>query len=630
MKIKYFDKFIFFLMVLLIIFALFLQFATVKSTDKLKKEEIKKAEQYASKISKLIQLRTENNIDETLKDNPPFRKHLNEALQAFLTPQYQYIFVLQKDEKGNYRFLLDGSEKDPEEYKTIFFPKSKLFDRVYTTQKMQIIEQHEGVEQVWLSLVYPIVNDNKTEALLVLDLSESYGVHLNNFNSPLMAVVWMMQAFLLLSLFLLLFLGYRYYKIRKDLIIDDLTSVYKNQYLEEFFNSNKIDNYHVMLIDIDEFKEINQKFGYESGDIILKQFTETLSSTLSSDAIIVSIGGTEFLVVSPKKAGNVEEQAQKVFDVLKEKKYLIGNEVQYVTVSMSAMSVPKKTMYIQNIERLLDEKLLEVKSKGKNGLGILGVTQLSEVQYSNMDYIKEALEEERLVCLYQPIYETQTKKIVKYEALVRLIDKDDPEKLIAPFYFMKVIKGTSQYIKMSKLVFRDVFTTLKTYEDVEISVNLDLDDLDNADMMKLITHNLYENRTIANRLTFEILEEHEIKDYGKVMFYLQQLKAFGSKVALDDFGSGYASYSYLIRLDIDILKIDGSIIRELHTTTPERAKIVLKSIQELATIFQYELVAEFVSHEDIYDILKELDIQFCQGYYLGEPKPIEAYLGKKD
>ena len=629
MKKQYFDKFIFFLIVLLIIFALFLQVATVKSTEKLKNEEIKKTGQYASKIAKLIQLRTGNNIDEALKDDPQFRQHLNEALQAFLTKQYQYIFVLKKDAKGNYRFLLDGSEEEPEEYKTIFFPKSKLFNRVYVTQKMQIIEQHEGVEQVWLSLVYPIVNDNKTEALLVLDLSESYGEHLNNFNSPLMVVVWMMQTFLLLSLFLFIFLAYRYYKIRKELIIDDLTSVYKKQYLQEFFNKNRIDNYNIMLVDIDEFTRINQQFGYESGDIILQQFAKTLLSTLSTDSFVVRIGGTEFLVVLPKKEGKVEEQAQKVFDILKEKKYLIGNEVQYLTVSMSAMCVPKETMLIQNIERLLDEKLLEVKSKGKNGLAILSVEQLNEVRYSNIDYIREALEEERLICLYQPIHETQTKKIVKYEALVRLVDKEDPEKLISPFSFMKVIRGTSQYIKMSKLVLREVFITLHTYKDVEISVNLDLDDLDNADMMKLITENLYENRAIANRLTFEILEEHEIEDYGKVMFYLQQLKAFGSKVALDDFGSGYASYSYLIRLDIDILKIDGSIIRELHTT-PERAKEVLKSIQKLAEIFQYEVVAEFVSHEDIYDILKELDIQYVQGYYLGEPKPIEAYLDKKE
>jgi len=493
---------------------------------------------------------------------------------------------------------------------------------------MQIIEQHEGVEQVWLSLVYPIINENETEALLVLDLSESFGEHLNDFNSPLMTVVWMMQIFLLLSMFLLVFLAYRYYKIRKELIIDDLTSVYKKKYLEEFFDKNRLEDYDVMLLDIDEFKEVNQKFGYEFGDMILKEFTQTLLSALSPDAIVVRTVGAEFLVVSPKSESTVEVQAQKIFDRLKEKKYLIGNEIQYLTVSMSAMSIPENSTSFQNIERLLDEKLLEVKSKGKNALAILSEEELSGVNYNNIDYIKEALEEERLICLYQPIYETETKKIMKYEALVRLIDKEDPEKLIMPFHFMKLIKGTSQYIKMSKLVLQEVFNTLKRYEDLEISVNVDLDDLDNADMMKLITHNLYENRMIANRLTFEILEDHEVKDHEKVMFYLQQLKAFGSKIALDDFGSGYASYSYLIKLNIDILKIDGSIIKELKYS-PDHAKTVIRSIRELAESFQYDLVAEFVSDEEIYNIIKDLGIQYVQGYYLGEPKPIEWYVDKK-
>ncbi|GIT99466.1 EAL domain-containing protein [Sulfurovum sp. TSL1] len=627
MRKQYFDKFIFFLMALLIIFAVFLQITTVQSTEKLKKEEIDKAEQYASKIAKLILRQTDSNIEPILTNNPKFRDYLNESLQAFLTKQYQYIFVLKKDVKGNYRFLLDGSEEEPEEYKTIFFPKSELYDKVYTTQNMQIIEQHEGVEQIWLSLVYPIVSENETQALLVLDLSKSYGEHLNKFNSPLMTVVWMMQIFLLLSMFLLVFLAYRYYKIRKELIIDDLTSVYKKQYLQEFFEKNRLDDYNVMLLDIDEFKRVNQKFGYQFGDIILTEFTKTLLSTLSPGAILVRTGGAEFLVVSPKSEATVEKQAQKTFDKLKEKKYLIGNDIQYLTVSMSAMSIPEKSTSVQNIERLLDEKLLEVKSNGKNALAILSKEELSGINYSNVDYIKEALEEERLICLYQPIYETQTKKIKKYEALVRLIDKEDPKKLIIPLHFMKLVKGTSQYIKMSKLVFRDVFQTLKRYEDVEISVNVDLDDLDNADMMNLITHNLYEHRTIANRLTFEILEDHEVKDHGKVMFHLQQLKAFGSKIALDDFGSGYASYSYLIKLNIDILKIDGSIIKELEHR-PDHAKTVISSIRGLAESFQYDLVAEFVADEYIYNIIKDLGIQYAQGYYLGEPKPIEWYMDK--
>lgn len=270
-------------------------------------------------------------------------------------------------------------------------------------------------------------------------------------------------------------------------------------------------------------------------------------------------------------------------------------------------------------------KLLDIKSKGKNALGLLGMDHFNQMKYGNIDYIKDALEEERLVCIYQPIINTKTKKIVKYEALVRLIDKENGEQLIPPAHFMYVIKGTSQYIKMSKLVLKEVFRVLHKYPEIEISVNLDLDDLYNADMMKLITKNLYRHKNMANRLTFEILEHNEISDYGQVALIFQQLKTFGSKIAIDDFGSGYANYVYLIKLDVDILKIDGSLIQEL-LHDPKRTKIMLDSIKNLADIYHYEVVAEFVSSKKIYEMISDLGIEYVQGYYLGEPKPMEAYM----
>lgn len=322
MRGAYFDKFITFLMILLIIFAVFLQFSTVKSTEKLKAEEIKNAEHYASKIAKLIESRTIHNIEFSLTNNLELREQLNETLQAFLTKQYQYIFVLQKDLKGNYRFLLDGSKDETEVYKSIFFPKSELFNKVYETQKMQIVKQSEGVEQIWLSLVYPIVNKGKTEALLVLDLSESYAEYLNNFNSPLMSVVWMMQVFLGVSLLLLIYLGYKYHKVRKGLIIDTLTSVYKKKYLYEFFNNHRLDDYHAILIDMDEFKKINKKYGYEFGDRVIIEFTQTLLHSLSDKSKVIRVGGTEFLTIIPKEHTDIETLAHTLFKQIKEKNTL--------------------------------------------------------------------------------------------------------------------------------------------------------------------------------------------------------------------------------------------------------------------------------------------------------------------
>jgi diguanylate cyclase (GGDEF)-like protein len=626
MRQQYLNRFIFFLMALLVVFAIYLQYKVIESTNKLKNEEIKKSEQYAQKIANYIQSKIQiDDVELTLTRDPKLRQELNKILQTFLTQQYQYIYLLKKDHKGHFRFLLDGS-KDPEVFNAIFFPKSELFNEVCKTHKMQIIKQQDGVEKVWLSLVYPIFKNNKTEALLVLDLSESYGKYLNDFNSPLMSVIEMMQIFLLGSLLLLLFIVYKYNKFRKSILIDKLTSAHTKLYLEEFFNRHNVDKYNAILIDIDDFKQINIQYGHVAGNKILTEFVKTISNIISPlKSKVIRTSGAEFLIIIPKDTIKIELLAKKLFKILKEKKYLIHNEVASLTVSMSAIVIPKETPTMKNILRLLDEKLLEIKSKGKDNLGILGLRQLNEVQYGNMDYIKEALEEERLLCLYQPIYDTRKRKVVKYEALVRLIDKDDSSKLITPYHFMKVIKGTSQYIKMSKLVLNEVFATLKRYPNVELSVNLDLDDLYNSDMMGLIIKNLYQHRDIAERLTFEILEEKEIYDYDKVSLIFQQLKAHGSKIAIDDFGSGYANYNYLIRLDIDILKIDGSLIRELHTES-ERTKTVLTSIKKLASTFQYELVAEFVSDESIYKIMKELGIEYSQGYYLGEPKPIEEYI----
>ena len=624
MREQYFNKFIILLMLLLISFAVFLQISTSKSTEKLKNEEMIKAIQYVDNIAKLIQLRTHNKPEASLNKKPKLRAQLNETLHAFLTPQYKYIFVLKRDAKSKYRFLLDGAE-DTEEYNSLFIPHSKSFDTVYESGKIQIVKQKDEVKNLWLSMLYPIVIDGKTEALLVLDFDKTYGEKLSQFNSPLMHVIQMMQAFLVLSVMLLIYLAHRYFKVREALTKDALTSTYSKYYLTEFFSQNKVNEYDFMLIEIDEFKEINKKYGETFGDKTIKIFSVAILKAISNNTKVVRTGGTEFLVIAPKKEDSVEVIANHIFDTLQKTSYCIDDSVIDLSISMSAITTPKNAVSIQNIQRLLDEKLFEIKSKGKNALGIIDIASLGNIRYSNIDYIKEALEEERLLCLYQPICDTQSKKIVKYEALVRLVDKDDAKKLISPFYFMDVIKGTSQYIKMSKLVFNHVFETLEKYPEIELSVNVDLDDLDNKEMLEMIDTNLSQHHELANRLTFEILEESEIKNYNKIEEIFRQLKAYGSKIALDDFGSGYASYGYLIRLDIDILKIDATLIKELQKN-PLQAKKVLKSIKNLADEFGYELVAEFVSHENIYEMVKMLGITYSQGYFLGEPKPISEYL----
>jgi len=618
------DKFIGFLLISLIVFAIFLQITTTENTKKLKNEEILKTEQYAQKIVRLIELRVSSNLEKTVKGNDFVQKELNEILEAFLTKQYSYIFMLSKDAKGHYRFVLDGDKENPEEYGSVFFPKSKLFDKVYSEGKMSIIEQHDDVEGVWVSLVYPYMEEGKTEALLVLDLSREYATYLNNFNSPLVTVVRIMQVFLFLALLFLIMITYRYYQTRKILTKDSLSTAYTKYYLADFFNKNDIAQYYFFLVDIDEFKEFNKKYGNDFGNKLIQSFISRFQEVLGGKAKVVRVG-TEFIAFVPKTEAGIHDLSEKLFQTMGKKYYLIEDEKIHISISMSAIDTPEESSTLPKILRVLDEELLKVKSQGKNTFRVLGADNGDALKYNDIDYIRLALEEERLLCLYQPICETQSKEIVKYEALARLVDKNDSSKLISPFQFMQLIKGTSQYIKMSKLVLSDVFYTLSKYPKIEISMNLDLDDLFNKDMMKLINNYLVDNKENAARLTFEIIEENEITDYERVSEIFHSLKKYGSKVAIDDFGSGYANYQYLIALDIDILKIDGSLIRELKNDD-KRAYLVVESIKNLADIFNYEVVAEFVSDKFIYEQIKDLGIGYSQGYYLGEPRPINEYL----
>jgi len=171
MKEQSIDKFIGLLLVFLILFAIFLQISTTQNTNKLKNDEIVKSEQYAQKIARLIHLRTEGKLEQSLKENPEARLELNQILEAFVTKQFRYIFLLAKDAEEHYRFVLDGDKEHPEEYGSIFFPKSTEFDDVYKKGDIAIIKQDDVVEGVWVSLVYPFKEEGKTKALLVLDLS---------------------------------------------------------------------------------------------------------------------------------------------------------------------------------------------------------------------------------------------------------------------------------------------------------------------------------------------------------------------------------------------------------------------------------------------------------------------------
>jgi diguanylate cyclase (GGDEF)-like protein len=610
-------------MTLFVIIALYMQYAISQSIALLKHSEIERSTQYAKRISEYILNNTCDTLHTCLENDLELRTQLNHILQAFQTKNFRNLFVLYKNDKGEFRFLLDSAIKNPAQFNEPFTPEDKVFSRIYHLAKPEIIEQKGTVEEVWLSLLYPIVRNKHTEALLVLDLSKSYAEHIKHFNSPIQTTILLFQIFTLLSV---LFLGYSFYhsyQLKKSFLIDPLTLSYTRTFRKEYLEEQSVTSFDFMLIDIDQFRRINDRHGRENADRILREFVAYMQSLFSNKTKIIRNHGTEFLIILPKGSKNFSILSQHVFEHLTTKRYLADNMLVSFTISMCGVVTPPKVNSYTEMQHLLDKKLLEIKSTGKNRLIVLDQISSVDMKYKNSDQIKSAIDQEHLTCVYQPIYISNTKEIIKYEALVRIVD-DEESKLVSPYHFIEYIKETVHYIRLSKWVIQTVFKTLKENPEAEISINLDLVDLYHEEMMHLIKKELKHNQELAHRLTFEILEHNEITDFDRVDLIFKQLKSYGSKIAIDDFGSGYANFTYLANLDIDIIKIDASLIMALEDNN-EMAKSIVALINKLGISNHIDVIAEHVSSQEIYDVLCDIGVKHSQGFFLGKPEAWEYY-----
>jgi len=231
--------------------------------------------------------------------------------------------------------------------------------------------------------------------------------------------------------------------------------------------------------------------------------------------------------------------------------------------------------------------------------------------------IKTALKEDKIYPLFQPIVNLHTMEIEKYESLVRLEDKDGS--LISPFFFLEIAKKGKYYHHITTSVFDKVLQMLRVI-DKEISINLSTIDIEDVEIRNYIISKVAQNSDISNRLVFELLEDEKVHDFDTIKDFINFVKMFGVKIAIDDFGSGHSNFERLLDFQPDILKIDGSLIKNIDRDNYSLS--ITKTIIHFAKSQNLKVVAEFIASEDILKVIKNLDIDYGQGYYLGEPQRI--------
>ena len=379
----------------------------------------------------------------------------------------------------------------------------------------------------------------------------------------------------------------------------------------------------LLYMKLDEYHIVSELFDEKTLEEMQQRVAKLLSSHLPfaiSKPKVFQMGNGEFASVLDSKEffGNQEEVMGSLHQMIHsvKKEVIHFGEFVYDVSIVAALSYENEHL-IENA-KLGIEKLLR-----EGGCLIVANNFVKEAQAQrekNMQtlvMIQKALDNNHIISYYQPIIDNHTQKIIKYESLVRLIDESG--KVLSPFFFLDIAKKGRYYTYITKRVLQTSFDALRTLQE-GISINLSALDIENSELNRYIIDLLEENKEYAKRITFELLEDESVKNFDVIKEFITKVKAYGVEIAIDDFGSGYSNYERLLEYQPDILKIDGSLIKNIQRD--DYSFSIVKSIVGFAREQGFATVAEFVENEEIFRVLKELGIDYSQGYYFSPPKPL--------
>lgn len=541
-----------------------------------------------------------------------------EMLSMMLTSDVKYSYILYRDEAKKFRFLLDASKTDKAGFNQKFDVNAHEYELAYTTKRPQLIKQ-QNVENLYLTYLHPIIKDGEVVALFNIDFTTDIKAIILESIKPLETLFTLLAVFIVIFMAMTLIQIFHYFITKKKIFTDPLTKTFNRNYLEEIGSVLNLENYSLAMLDLDKFKMINDTYGHKAGDYILSHASKIIKNSIRDNDILVRYGGEEFLLLVNNRDNAKIDVCERVRNNIAKEKFVYDGHEIYVTVSIGLHVNPHLEKNMQEAVKIADAMLYHAKKNGRNRVTIYDekeqTTASSSSSSKDLAFVKKALDDERVTCYYQPIYNHKTGEIFKYEALVRIIGEDG--KIIPPFQFLPQIKDTNMHYKLTQRILALVFEKFRTNEKL-VSINISFSDLNNPDIEETIVEALHADGYLASRVTFEILESDEVDDIELFKQKIQLLHSLKAKVSIDDFGSGYSNFKRIIDTEANYLKIDGSLIKNIHKNSKDFK--VVKSIVHFATQSNMQTIAEFVHSKEVYDKLLQLDIDYMQGYYIAEPK----------
>ena len=398
----------------------------------------------------------------------------------------------------------------------------------------------------------------------------------------------------------------------KEIIHHPLTKLHNRHKLHE--DLEYIKNASMILLNVDRFSHINDLYGYEQGNYIIEEISRILSLLEAKNNKLYHIGIDEFVLLRQHSS---PDEIDEIVSLI-EKKFLNSsftrNEIDFnITFTIGIVENEEENLFNKADLAIKEARLISsnrVQRYHKN----MKVKRDIENNVKWFKEIKYALQEDRIVPYFQPIYNNRTNRIEKYECLVRML-KD--EEVISPFSFLNVAEETGLLSQITRTMLEKSAEVFE-HNDFSFSVNITTHDLQDANFSNYVQTVLKTFNIKPQRLILEVLENNSLDSIPSSRNNIAQLQALGCSIALDDFGAQCQNFANILDLQLNSIKIDGYFIKNLKD---EMSRKMVDSIVYFANNVGIDLVAEFVCDEEIYAIVNELGIKYSQGYYISEPRP---------
>ncbi|MEG4453304.1 EAL domain-containing protein [Microcoleus sp. N9_A1] len=406
---------------------------------------------------------------------------------------------------------------------------------------------------------------------------------------------------------------------------------FEQQLVEAIASVQDSNHQHALCyLDLDQFKVVNDTVGHIAGDELLRQITALIQQGVRASDTLARLGGDEFgILLTQCPLSQAAQIAENLKDLVHQFRFIWNGKTFIIGVSIGVVAIDQNSQDLRDLLGAADAACYAAKARGRNCVHIYSLDDSELIKQRGerqlVSKISRALETNRFCLYYQKIVSITSKPLVEhYEILIRMLDENG--KIVSPNEFIPAAERYGLITEIDCWVIENFFSNYHKLPEKDVlsqglyTINLSGASISNNQFLRFLIEQFSRYKVPPQTIGFEITETAAIANFEQARYFMSELKKIGCCFALDDFGSGLSSFAYLINLPVDYLKIDGAFVKNISHNLISQA--IVEGFNGIAHAMNLETIAEFVEDETILEKLREIGVDYAQGYGIARPVPI--------